>query len=123
MDIGIKDIRIAKDIDGNIEDVYTKHIMENGKMCEISLDEESSGTRKLLSCLGTINGCLEEGNLMIADELDAKLHPKLLRYIIGLFTNPESNKNGAQLLLTSHDITTKSGFVRKTRMEHRSCTH
>ena len=105
MDIGIKDIRIAKDIDGNIEDVYTKHIMENGKMCEISLDEESSGTRKLLSCLGTINGCLEEGNLMIADELDAKLHPKLLRYIIGLFTNPESNKNGAQLLLTSHDIT------------------
>lgn len=100
MDIGIKDI------DGNIEDVYTKHIMENGKMCEISLDEESSGTRKLLSCLGTINGCLEEGNLMIADELDAKLHPKLLRYIIGLFTNPESNKNGAQLLLTSHDITT-----------------
>ena len=34
--------------------------------CEISLDEESSGTRSLLSCLGTINRCLEEGNLMIA---------------------------------------------------------
>ena len=111
MDIAIKDIRIVKDIDGNIEDVYTKHVMENGKMCEISLDEESSGTRKLLSCLGTINRCLEEGNLMIADELDAKLHPKLLRYIIELFTNTESNKNGAQLLLTSHDITTMNHDV------------
>ncbi len=43
---------------------------------------------------------------MVADELDAKLHPKLLRYIIELFTNPKVNKHGAQLLLTSHDMTT-----------------
>ena len=53
--------------------------MENGKYCEIKLTEESSGTRKLLSCLARINECLEEGGLLIADELDAKLHPKLLR--------------------------------------------
>ena len=44
---------------------YVQHVMENGKMCEISLDEESSGTRKLLSCLGTINRCLEEGLSLI----------------------------------------------------------
>lgn len=44
--------------------------------------------------------------VVIADEMDAKLHPKLFRYIIELFTNPETNRNGAQLLLTSHDITT-----------------
>ncbi len=111
MDIAIKDIRVEKDLDGNIENVYTKHIMKNGGMCEMSLDEESGGTRKLLSCLARINNCLEEGNLLIADELDAKLHPKLLRYIIGLFTNPKSNKKGAQLLLTSHDITTMNHDV------------
>ena len=28
------------------------------------------------------------------------------KYIIELFTDPKSNKKGAQLLLTSHDITT-----------------
>ena len=32
-------------------------------------------------------------------------------YIIGLFTNPKSNKKGAQLLLTSHDITTMNHDV------------
>ncbi len=111
MDIAIKDIRVEKDLDGNIENIYTKHIMENGEMCEIRLEEESSGTRKLLSCLARVSHCLEEGNLLIADELDAKLHPKLLRYLIGLFTNPQINKKGAQLLLTSHDITTMNHNV------------
>lgn len=111
MDILIKDIRMEKDLDGNIENVYTKHMMENGEVCEMRLEEESSGTRKLLSCLAKISNCLEEGNLLIADELDAKLHPKLLKYIIELFTNPRSNKKGAQLLLTSHDITTMNHGV------------
>lgn len=111
MDIAIKNIRVEKDLDGNIENVYTKHMTENGEMCEIRLEDESSGTRKLLSCLAKISNCLEEGKLLIADELDAKLHPKLLRYLLGLFTNPQINKKGAQLLLTSHDITTMNHDV------------
>lgn len=106
MDIPIIDFRVEKDMDGNIENIYTKHRLENGQVYEILFEEESSGTRKLFSCLAEIIECLYEGNLMIADELDAKLHPKLLQYIIELFTNSESNKRGAQLLLTSHDITT-----------------
>lgn len=48
---------------------------------------------------------------MVADELDAKLHPKLLKCIIGLFTNRNTNKWGAQLLLTSHDITSMTAEV------------
>lgn len=106
MDINIADFRIEKDLDGNIENVYTKHILENGESYEILFEEESSGTRKLFSCLAEFMDCLQDGCLMVADELDAKLHPKLLRYIIELFTNPKTNKQGAQLLLTSHDIST-----------------
>ncbi len=49
--------------------------------------------------------------MLVADELDAKLHPKLLRYIIELFTDPKSNKHGAQLLVTSHDITTMTSEI------------
>lgn len=45
------------------------------------------------------------------DELDAKLHPKLLRYIIKLFKNPDYNKLGAQLIFTSHDLTTMKNTV------------
>lgn len=111
LDIAVRDIRIEKDEDGNVRNIYTKHLMENGKYCEIRLEDESSGTRKLLSCLVKIDDCLKNGNLLIADELDAKLHPKLLRYIIGLFTNKEENVKGAQLLLTSHDITTMNREV------------
>ena len=43
--------------------------------------------------------------------MDAKLHPKLLRYIIGLFTNPEINTKGSQLIFTSHDMSTMKPTV------------
>lgn len=111
MDIHISDFRIEKDKDGNIENIYTKHLMEDGGVVEIPFEEESSGTRKLFSCLCEIINCLKSGTLLIADELDAKLHPKLLRYIIELFTDPGKNRHGAQLLLTSHDITTMTAEV------------
>ena len=48
---------------------------------------------------------------MIIDELDAKLHPKLLIYVISMFKNKKVNKHGAQLLFTSHDIATMKNTV------------
>jgi len=54
---------------------------------------------------------LQDGRLVIIDELDAKLHPKLLRYIIRLFKNPEINSRGAQLVFSSHDLTTMKNTV------------
>ena len=47
----------------------------------------------------------------IIDELDAKLHPKLLRYIISLFKKKQVNQKGAQLIFTSHDMTTLKNTV------------
>ena len=46
------------------------------------------------------------GALSYYDELDAKLHPKLLRYVIFLFKDKKINQHGAQLLFTSHDMYT-----------------
>lgn len=43
---------------------------------------------------------------MVIDEMDAKLHPKLIRYIIELFSNSKSNPYQAQLIFTSHDLST-----------------
>lgn len=106
MDIPIVGFRVEKDMDGNIVDLYTKHRIDDGRTSEIPFEEESAGTRKLFGCLAEIIECLDRGTLVLADELDAKLHPKLLRYIIELFTNPGINRHGAQLLLTSHDMTT-----------------
>lgn len=72
---------------------------------------ESNGTQKLLAMLPLLLAALKEGRLLIMDELDAKLHPKLLRYIISLFRDTEINRHGAQLLFTSHDIYTLRNTV------------
>ncbi len=77
----------------------------------LSLSKESAGTRKLFGSLPILMIALQTGRLAIIDELDAKLHPKLLRYIISLFTDPKINKSGAQLLFTSHDMSTMSNEV------------
>lgn len=81
------------------------------KTYELSYHEESDGTRKLIAALPVLLIALREGRLVIIDELDAKLHPKLLRYVISLFQNPEVNKNGSQLLFTSHDMYTMKNTV------------
>lgn len=103
MDINISDLRIEEDAEGEIKDIFCKHLID-GEEFELRIQEESSGTRKVFSCLARINNCLQTGRVLIADELDAKLHPKLLQFIIELFTNPLKNKYGAQLLITSHDM-------------------
>ena len=82
-----------------------------GQKYELNFEDESAGTKKLFTMIPFILLALQQGRLVIADELDAKLHPKLLRYIISLFKNPKININGAQLLFTSHDLTTMNNKV------------
>lgn len=106
MGIDIEDYRF----DGDEKQLYLMRTIA-GKPYELSLSEESDGTRKLIAALPAILIALQEGRLVIIDELDAKLHPKLLRYVISLFKNPKVNKNGAQLLFTSHDMSTMKNTV------------
>lgn len=89
---------------------YLQRNIDN-KMYELPFLEESDGTRKLFAALPVILVALIEGRMVIIDELDAKLHPKLLRYVISLFKNPKINTKGAQLLFTSHDMTTMKNTV------------
>ena len=83
----------------------------NGKEYELPFDAESDGTKKLIAALPMILMALMEGRLVVVDELDAKLHPKLLRYIISLFKNPDINTKGAQLVFSSHDMSTMKNTV------------
>ena len=103
------------DIDGyrfdpEDQELYIKRVI-NGKEYELPFDAESDGTKKLIAALPMILMALMEGRLVIVDELDAKLHPKLLRYIISLFKNPEINTKGAQLVFSSHDMSTMKNTV------------
>lgn len=72
-------------------ELYTQRMIE-GKIYELSFNDESDGTKKMIAALPVILLALQEGRLVIIDELDAKLHPKLLRYVISLFKNKNVNK-------------------------------
>ena len=106
MDIDITDYRY----DEASKQLYMKRKLGK-KEYELTFTEESDGTRKLIAALPVILLALREGRLVIIDELDAKLHPKLLRYVILLFKNKEINRYGAQLLFTSHDMSTMKNTV------------
>ena len=106
MGIDVEDYRY----DDKEEQLYVKRTI-GGVEYELSFDHESEGTRKLIAALPVLLIALREGRLVIIDELDAKLHPKLLRYVISMFKNPRINKYGAQLLFTSHDIATMKNTV------------
>lgn len=96
--------------DDEEKQLYTQRTV-NGKVYELKFSDESDGTRKLIAALPVLLLALQEGRLVIIDELDAKLHPKLLRYVISMFKNPKLNAKGAQLLFTSHDMTTMKNTV------------
>ena len=96
--------------DDEQKQLYTQRIAD-GHLYELPFGDESDGTKKLIAALPVLLLALQEGRLVIIDELDAKLHPKLLRYIIMLFKDKTLNPKGAQLLFTSHDMTTMKNTV------------
>ena len=104
MDLDIEDFRIEEKDDESIE-VYTKHTV-NGFSTELTLSDESSGRRKLFGLLPFIAKSLVEGTTLVIDELDAKIHPLLLQHVIMMFNDMSINKKGAQLIFTSHDLST-----------------
>jgi AAA15 family ATPase/GTPase len=111
MGIDITDIRVEYEEDGKVKEIYTKHQLENHRFRELTFEEESSGTRKIFSILPLILNGIDKGSLFVVDELDAKLHPALLQRIVELFTDPTLNRSGAQMLFTSHDMTTMNNRV------------
>ena len=109
MDLDIDDFRIEEEDNNRIE-IYTKHIVD-GNDIELKLAEESSGTKKIFGLLPFVANSIVNGNTLVIDELDAKIHPVLLKYIIELFSDKEKNRHGAQLIFTSHDLSTMNNEV------------
>lgn len=107
IDINIVDIEVEKiNIEGekNRYRIYSYHKVENSsELVAIPFYEESSGTQKMFALHGFFKHSIELGMPIFIDELDAKLHPLLMQYILSMFHSEKTNKNGAQLIYTSHD--------------------
>ena len=67
------------------------------------LSEESTGTRTWFTLIGPTLGALNNGQILLVDEIDASLHPRLSARLLELFEDPDTNPYGAQLIFTTHD--------------------
>ena len=81
--------------------MFFVHNISNSR-CELSIYEESEGTLCLVNLLSRIVNLLDDGGILLCDELDSHLHPKLVAKIIELFTSQYNKK--CQLIFNSHDI-------------------
>ena len=63
---------------------------------------DSTGTKKIAALAGYVIEGLEQGRILVIDELDSSIHFKLTRAIVAMFNN-ELNIN-AQMIFTVHDI-------------------
>ncbi|MGB3401591.1 MAG: ATP-binding protein [Microcoleaceae cyanobacterium] len=90
-------------------DINTFHEKYDSKGKVVSIEKfdldrnESDGTQKLFAFTGPILETLRQGEVLVIDELDARLHPLITRTIIDLFNSKITNTNNAQLIFMTHD--------------------
>ena len=68
----------------------------------LNMAEESDGTNSYFKLIGVVKKALDQGTLLVTDDMDAHLHPLLARHLVSLFDSAEFNPKGAQLICTSH---------------------
>lgn len=106
----IKDFRVEKvpsEASDGKDDIYKVTAIHNkigsDQVAEIPLQDESAGTLKMFALYPELHEVLQKGGVYFIDELNARLHPLLVRNFILTFLNPEVNANYAQLVFTTHD--------------------
>ncbi len=77
-------------------------------------DDESAGTMVWVGLVGPVIETLDEGALLLADELDASLHPHLVQRLVALFQDPYTNPNSAQLVFNAHDVSVLGDSERRS---------
>jgi predicted ATPase len=93
-----------EDVAFNEFEVRLKHSSGDDEF-ELAVQEESWGTMVWFAMIGLVVETLREGSVLLADELEASLHPTLVAALVDLFQSPQSNPRRAQLIFSSHEVT------------------
>lgn len=124
-DFGIKDVRVVEDdkpLPEKLKDMFNPsvfeqikevpqktamfaHSAEDSREVELEFRDESAGTKRFFELSPSLLTALKNGGLVFIDELDASLHPILLKELVSLFRDKRSNPYGAQLVFSAHDVT------------------
>lgn len=70
---------------------------------ELDAHQESGGTQKFLWLAAYWIDALSKGKVIIVDELNDRLHPLAMKFLISQICHPEINKKNAQLIFSTHD--------------------
>ncbi|WP_295435037.1 ATP/GTP-binding protein [uncultured Thiodictyon sp.] len=80
-----------------------RHHSDTQEDAWLRLEQESQGTRTLYWIGHVLLDVIENGGLLLVDEMDASLHPVLALKIVTQFNDPKINRHNAQILFTTHD--------------------
>jgi AAA15 family ATPase/GTPase len=111
-----------------LHEVVFEHSFPN-RPIDVSMFDESDGTVRIFCASGKIATVLEEGGILVADELDASLHTNLFEELVRLFMTPETNPKGAQLLFSAQNPhLLEARVLRRDQVwfadkDHRGATH
>ena len=100
-DFGISDIQVDENTNA-INSLDRIRFIHSGPDMPFTKSMESSGTNLLFCLWSPLKTVLDNGWILVVDELENSLHPLLLLEIIKLF-NSTRNIKGAQLIFSSHN--------------------
>lgn len=102
--------QLITDLEGafriDIKTIHKKYDAKNKLAGTVEFDmrsQESSGTNKLFNISGPVFDVLNDGGVLVIDELDASLHPLLTLAVTRLFNSADFNQKNAQLIFATHD--------------------
>lgn len=93
------------------------HKSKNGELVKFNSRIESLGTKRLLETIPLILSAFRSGSVVLCDEIESSFHPHVVELLVKLFQDPKINLNSAQLIFTTHSLSTlKCKFMRKDQM-------
>ncbi|WP_411813340.1 AAA family ATPase [Chlorogloeopsis sp. ULAP02] len=103
------DFQEVEEID--IDEILALHAITLHKMSdsdrevEFAIEEESDGTQRLFELAGPWLYVLQQGEVLLVDELGRSLHPVLSKALVKMFNDSMINVNNAQLIFATQDTT------------------
>ncbi len=99
----VETYKVDNDEDEHLKIDAIHRMNDSDQTVSIPLQHESAGTLKMFALYPMLQDVLSNGGVLFIDELNARLHPLLVRTFIITFLDLNINAKHAQLIFTSHD--------------------
>ena len=112
---GLSTVGVAEDSELPIVNLYHKSV--DDKKINLLLEHESHGTQKLFAYAGPLFNVFNDGCVLVVDELESGLHPKMVQFLVNLLYDNELNNKNAQLIFTTHQTSLlDSDYLRRDQI-------